>query len=72
MATKDEFYRKLTQLGELATETLREMPPEIGDRDRRLWTGILSRLPEQIADLKENLTLPPRERGRSSGIVIAE
>jgi hypothetical protein len=70
MATKDEFYNALTKLGEAATEALRQMPPEMGGRDRKLWTGLLSRLPEQIQDLKTNLADDSPRGGRSSGIIV--
>ena len=68
-ATKDEFYRALDRLADAAVEAHKKMPSDIPDRHKRLWTSILSRLPEQIQDTKENLDNPP-QFGRSSGIIV--
>ena len=73
MATKDEFYQALTKLGDAAKDVLAKMPPELGERDVRLWRGLLTRLPEQIADMKSNLDDPylnARSEGRNSGIIV--
>jgi hypothetical protein len=70
MPTKDEFFTALHQLQEAARHAHQQMPPEMGGRDRRLWEGLLTRLPEQIDDLKANLAGPERSGNRSSGIIV--
>lgn len=67
MPTKDEFYRKVDAVGGAAREAIRELPPDLSDRERRLWLSLLSRLPEQIDDMKANFADPHLDSRRNRG-----
>jgi hypothetical protein len=58
MASKAEFYVALDHVKEAATNALKAMPEAMQGRERKLWQGMLSRLPNQIDDLRTNLDDP--------------
>jgi hypothetical protein len=60
--TKDEFYRALSQLSDAATEAAKKIPEDMHPQSRegKIWRNLLSRLPEQIADIKDQFNDPNR------------
>lgn len=72
--TRDEFYRKVDAVAGAAREALKMgLPPDMNQREKKLWTGVLSRLPEQIEDVKANFNDPHLDARRNrddSGIIL--
>lgn len=58
MPSKSEFYIALDHVAQAAKDALRAMPESLSPRERKLWTGMLSRLPEQIGDVRTSLDDP--------------
>jgi hypothetical protein len=58
MSSKSEFYTALDHLKHAARDAHKAMPDSFSSREKKLWGGLLSRMPEQIDDLKTNLDDP--------------
>lgn len=52
MSTKDEFYRKLDAVVAAATDALKAIPTDMPEQQKKMWRGLLSRLPEQVPDIR--------------------
>lgn len=66
MSSKSEFYIALDHLMQAAKDAHKAMPESFSDREKKIWGGILGRIPEQITDVKGNLDNPhtPTYEGR--------
>jgi hypothetical protein len=79
MSSKSEFYIALDHLKEAAHAARRAMPEHFRDRERKMWNGLLTRLPEQIDDIRTSLDDPHTQtdpndplspRNRNNRIII--
>lgn len=73
MSSKSEFYIALDHLKQAAKDAHKAMPESFSSHERKMWEGILSRMPEQIDDLKANLDDPQmqlRRARRESPIIL--
>lgn len=58
MSSKAEFYVALDHVKQAAKDALKAMPESLSGRERKFWEGLLSRLPEQIDDVRVNFDDP--------------
>ena len=58
MSSKSEFYVALDHLKQAALDARKAMPESFAGRERKMWEGLLYRLPEQIDDLRTSLDDP--------------
>jgi hypothetical protein len=68
MPTKDEFYHALERLKDASDEALRNIPEDMHPQSRegKIWRNLLTRLPEQISDLKLTFSDPHRVKDKSN------
>jgi hypothetical protein len=65
MPTKNEFYRAVERVKDAAIEALKTIPEDLSPQSRegKIWNNLLSRLPNQLDDIRQQFSDPHHVTG---------
>lgn len=58
MGNKNDFFLAMGRLARLSQDALKDIPDELSGRERRVATAFLTRIPDQVEDIKSFIEDP--------------